>query len=470
MDYSNYKDYSTLNNRLWDVVVVGGGISGAVAAIAAARCGLNTLIIEQYGFLGGMLTAGGVGPMMSFHAGEKLVVQGITNEIIERMIKKNKSPGHVFDTTGYTYTVTPFDAEGMKHELEVMLLESGGQVLYHTMLAGVNQSEGRITSIRVCNKAGISEIHGKVFVDATGDADLSIWSGVEYTKGREQDGASMPLTMNIKVQNVNIERVRKYIKQNPDEFPRLKGDVNKIDKADRLSIGGFEITMKKAMDSGELTGVRSDLLFFETNNSGEVIVNTSRILDCDSTEPWSLSKAEIIGRQHVREIEKFLISKVAGFENCVVQYSGPSVGVRSSRQIKGVYTLTVEDLINCTTFEDVIAHGGYPVDIHPPKGKDDEEFRKSSKKIRHLQSGEIYSIPLRSLINKKICNLITVGRCISTTFEAQGGIRVTPIAGAIGHGGGVAAALAVKNNANFRDINIKEVQELLKAQGAYLEI
>ena len=108
----------------YDVIIAGGGISGAAAAISAAREGVRVLLVEQYGFLGGMLTAGGVGPMMTFHAGKEQVVRGITDEVIQRLVKKGKSPGHIFDTTGYTYTVTPFDNEGMKQELEEMLLEA----------------------------------------------------------------------------------------------------------------------------------------------------------------------------------------------------------------------------------------------------------------------------------------------------------------------------------------------------------
>lgn len=453
---------------MYDVIVVGGGISGSVAAIASARCGAKTLLVEKYGFLGGMLTAAGVGPMMTFHAGEKLVVQGITNELIEKMKKKGKSLGHIFDTTGYTYSVTPFDAEGMKHELETMLLESGGEVLYHTMLAGVNTIDGRIMSIKVCNKAGISDLKAKVFIDASGDADLSAWAGVDFNKGRSLDGLAQPMTMNIKVRDVDIKRVKEFIKQNNEEFPRLKGDLEIVDRSSRLSIGGFVLTFEAARASGEITFERKELLIFETNNSGEVIINTSRVEGHDSTEPWSLSRAETEGRRQVRELEKFLKKRIPGFENSVVEYSGPSIGVRSSRQIKGKYVLNFEDLTTCTRFNDVIAHGGYPVDIHPPK--EDEATKKLRKMIPHFHEGETYSIPYRSLINEKVYNLITVGRCISTTFEAQGAIRVSPIAGAVGHAGGTAAGLAAKGEADFSKVSVDELQKTLKEQGAYLEI
>jgi hypothetical protein len=459
-------------DRNFDVVVVGGGIAGAMAAIGAARCGAKTVLIEQYGFLGGMLTAAGVGPMMTFHSGPTQVVQGLPGELIDRLKSRGKSPGHTEDTTGYTYTVTPFDAEGMKYELDLMFTEAGGQLLYHTMLAEANVENGAIRSIKVVNKAGISEIAGRVFIDASGDADLSAWAGVEFNKGRELDGATQPMTMNMKVRNVDIDRVKDYIRAHPEEFPRLAAeeDRERVLRAERLSIGGFVGAMKEAMDSGELSGVRDDLLFFETNNPGEVIVNTSRILGYDSTDPWSLSEAEVVGRRHVKELEAFLTRKIVGFENAIVVSSGPSVGTRSSRQIKGLYTLTLDDLIECRSFDDVIAHGGYPIDIHPPKGEQEEHFKQRNQEIKHLKAGETYSIPYRCLINDKVRNLVTVGRCISTTFEAQGGIRVTPIAGAIGHGGGVAAALAALGGKPTDEISVRELQAELKKQGAYLEI
>jgi hypothetical protein len=453
---------------MYDIIVVGGGISGCTAAISAARCGVKVLLIEQYGFLGGMLTSGGVGPMMTFHAGETKVIQGITDEVIERLVKKGKSPGHIFDTTGYTYSVTPFDAEALKHELELMFIESGGQLLYHTMLAEVQTEEHSIKSITVCNKNGLTKLSAKFYIDATGDGDLSAWGHVPFTLGKENSGKCQALTMNMKMNRVDIGGIKDYIRENMDEFPRLKNDVSLIDRADRLSIGGFEITVKKAMEEGRLTGVRSDLLFFETNNPGEVIVNTTRIMGLNPTDPYDLTTAEIQSRKLVRELEAFLKSDVRGFEDAVLLYSGPTIGIRSSRQIKGIYTLTLNDLLEQKKFADVIACGGYPIDVHPTGPEELNKVRNNAPK--HICEGEIYSIPLRSLVNAEIDNIVTVGRCISAEFEAQGAIRVTPIAGAIGHGGGAAAAVAVATNMPVREISIEMLHDILIKQGAFLNL
>lgn len=446
----------------YDVIIVGGGISGTMAAVGAARSGVKTLILEQNGFLGGMLTSAGVGPMMTFHAGEKQIVWGITGELINRLQVKGKSPGHIFDTTGYTYTVTPFDYEGMKVELESMLKEAGGDILYHTMLAGVKVEDGNIKSITICNKGGLTELKAKVFIDATGDADLSALCGVEYTKGRETDGACQPMTMKMRMYNVDIAKVKDYIRNNPEEFPGIKGETSIVDKSPRLSMGGFVNIFKRAMESGEITFKRDGILMFEGNTPGEVIINTTRLLGYDSTNPWSLSDAEIEGRRQTQELEKLLKKSVPGFENSYLAFTGPFIGVRSSRQIKGVHTLTAQDILDCRKFEDVIAHGGYPIDIHSPDGQ--------GMKHMFLKWGEIYSIPYRCLVNDKINNMITVGRCISATFEAQAAIRVTPIAGAIGHAGGVGAAIAVKENAGTSNVNVKTLQKVLLDQDAYLEL
>jgi ribulose 1,5-bisphosphate synthetase/thiazole synthase len=456
------------NKNYFDLIVVGGGISGSVAAIAAARLGVKTLLVEQYGFLGGMLTAGGVGPMMTFHAGNKLVVQGITNEIIERLARNAKSPGHVFDGVGYTYTTTPFDTEAMKLELEEMLLEAGGKILYHAMLCGVEKNE-ELTAIKVCVRSDIISLYAKVFIDATGDANLAYLSKVPFTVGRQSDGKSQAMTTNIKMTNVDTNRIRAFMRdpENIEEFPRNVNDIAIADRSPKLSVSGFSKSIREACERGELSFKKGALLFFETNNPGEVIVNTTHVETKDPLDPWSFSEAETEGRRQAAEVVKFLIRRIPGFERAALVYTGPvQIGVRSSRQIIGLYTLNEEDLLNCVRFDDVVAHGGYHIDIHSA-GKSEDFYKR--KKFE-MEWGETYSIPYRSLLNAQVKNLITVGRCISATYVAQGGIRVAPIAGAIGHAGGVAAAMAVLQKCLPQDINVKELQSNLIAQRAYLEV
>jgi hypothetical protein len=455
---------------MYDVIVVGGGISGSVAAIASARNGAKTLLIEQYGFLGGMMTAAGVGPMMTFHAGDKLVVKGITNEIIERLVKKGKSPGHILDTTGYTYTVTPFDAEALKMELEQMCLEAGVEILYHTMLAEATRKNARIESIRVCNKAGLSTYRAHTFVDATGDADLSAWAGVEYTSGAPDTGEKQAMSMMLKVDNVDIEKTKNYILNHKKEFPRLENDIERVNLSSRLSIGGFGGCVLKAKQMGEFSLPRNNVLFFETNNKGEVIINTSHIYGLDNLKPSDYSLAEIEGRKQANELFEMFKKYIQGFEHARLISVGPFVGVRSSRQIIGEYRLSDEDAATGAMFEDAIAFSGYPCDIH--SGKKDRNIEKESianRKEVQDSWGKIKSLPYRCLVNPKVDNLVTVGRCVSLAFRAQGAFRTAPIVGAIGNAGGIAAAMSAAEDIPARNVDVHTLRAKIVEQGGYIQ-
>jgi len=446
----------------YDVVVLGGGISGSMAAISAARTGVSVLLVEQYGFLGGTLTACGTGPMMTFHAGKQLAVQGICNELIQRLQDKGLSTGHIFDTTNYTYSVTPFDAEGMKRELETMCVEAGVTLLYHTTLTDVISAEGQICAVEIANKSGKHRVEGQFFVDATGDADITFLLGEPFSQGRPSDGKTQPLTMNLRLCNVDIPRVRAYIKRAPEQFPCVAKDPATVDQAPRLSTGGYMQMIRNATAEGRISFQREDVLFFESNTPGEVIVNTTRILNVDPTDPFALTRAERMGRQQAWELLDLLRKEAEGFENAHMMYTGPFVGVRGSRQIEAAHMLTAEELTNCRNFPDTIAHGGYPIDVHPPEGFDEE-----NGKNKDFRSGQMYSIPL-SCMYGRIENLLTVGRCIGATFEAQAAIRVSPIAGAIGHAGGAAAAVCVLSGQKIQAVDYEKVKALLIAQGAYI--
>jgi hypothetical protein len=445
-------------NHRYDVIIVGGGVSGAIAGIASARLGAKTLIVEKMGFLGGMLTAGGVGPMMTFHAGTLQVVRGIAGELVEKLQQMGGSPGHIIDSTGYTYTVTPFDCELMKHGLEKMYLDAGGQVLYHSFFCDVKVSSGKINSITVATKSGFLELTAGVFVDASGDGDLAAWSGVPFLLGRPEDHLSQPVTMNFKVAGVNIKTVKEYIRNHPAEFPEAKADL--IDQAPRISVGGFTNILAAGQKDREINFSRECILFFETNNPGEVIVNTTRIQKVNPTDVWELSQAEVEGRRQVLELFEFMKCKVPGFESALLVSSGPNIGVRESRKIEGLYILTAEDLLEQTVFDDEVACGGYPVDVHSPDGEGTQS--------RHLKWGAVYGIPYRSLVNGQISNLINVGRCISVTHEACAAVRVSPIAMALGQAGGTAAALSIQNHCEATNLQYSTLREQLLRDRVFL--
>ena len=448
--------------EVFDVIIGGGGVSGALAAIAAGRSGAKVLIIEQSGYLGGSLTGAGVGPMMTFHAGEKQVIKGLPEEIVQNMVKRGFSAGHVKDTTRYVSYVTPFSSEGLKLILDEMTREANVKVLYHTFLGAVRTEGGRIASLTVCNKDGLNQVKGKVFVDATGDGDIAAWAGVPMTKGREVDGATQPMTMNMKYCNVDTNKLKKHIISNVGEFDRLKDNQDLMNLSTSFCVAGFKEEFKAARERKEIGFDREELLFFETNRPGEYIINTSRILEKDGTDAESLSEAEIIGRRQCAQLDIFLRKHIPGFENALLEYTGPSVGVRGSRQLVGEYTLTAEDILSRKEFETTIAHSAYPIDIHNPKGAGTNSMFLSEK-------GTYYSIPYEVMTCKELSNLLVVGRCISATFEAQAAIRVTPTAGAIGQAGGIAAALCALEYDDVHKVNVSKLQEELLKQGAYLE-
>ncbi len=402
--------------------------------------------------------------MMSFHnpAGDQ-VVRGIPDELVQRLVEKDASPGHIPDTTTYCSTVTPFDSEALKMELEGMLREAGGQVLYHTQLAAVLTENGRIQQVVVCNKAGLTAMEATVFIDATGDGDLAARSGVPFIHGREGDSATQPMTMNLKVANVDTAAIRRYAMERPENFlwhGGVEKGLERLRHSPRLSLAGYLSEWNGARERGEVEVPRDQVLFFETADEGTVIVNTSRIMGLDATDPFQLSEAERVGRQQCVQIFRFLRRHALGFEHAVRMDTASKVGVRETRHIVGQHVLTADELLASCPFPDVIAMGGYPIDIHSPG---DAETRS-----RHLPANAAYQIPLRCLLPEKIENLVVVGRCISATHEASAAIRVTPISMAIGQAGGVVAAEAVRLETFPSKVPCKTVQRTLSRQGAHL--
>ncbi len=452
-----------VRNHDYDVVVAGGGPSGAVAAIAAARNGARTFLFEKHPFLGGSLTAMGVGPMMSFHnPSGRQVVQGIPQEIVDRLVATGASPGHIDDTTTYCSTVTPFDSEALKRVLEDFAIEAGVTLLYHAQLAGTSGGE-RLKHITLCTKAGLMEVRAKVFIDATGDGDLAFHAGAPFQKGRESDQKTQPMTMNLKVANVDTVRLRTYIEENPEDFnydPESTEWRERMSRSPRISAGGFKKAWELARSRGEITIPREWLLFFETATPGILILNTSRIQGLDPNDPFDLTQAEILGRRQCDEIFRFVRKYCAGFENAIRCDGAAQVGVRESRHVHGLYRLTAQDLLEQTDFPDAVARGGYPIDIHSPD--------VAETTTRHLPPDGSYAIPIRCLLAERPDNLLVAGRCLSATAEAFAAIRVTPISMAIGQAAGTCAALAVQNDCLPREVEIKPLQETLLAQGAIL--
>jgi len=408
----------------YDVVVVGGGTAGVAAAVASARNGANTLLIERYGFLGGTMTAGLVNPFMTFHAGKEQIIHGIFQEIIDRLKALN----------GYDEKTKAFDPEMMKIVCDQMVKEAGVKLMLHTCAIDAVMQSNIIRGVEVHNKSGRQIVLGKVIVDATGDGDIAVMAGAPYEKGRKEDGLTQPMTLNFRMGGVKVEKMP------------TREEMNKL----------FEEAKKR----GEITIPRENLLWFFTTRKGEIHFNTTRVIKVDGTKVEDLTYAEIEARRQMIELINFLKKNVPGFEDAYLLMSGTQIGVRETRRIIGEYVMTEEDILMARKFPDVIARGSYPIDIHSPTGE--------GTIIKGPPPGASYDIPYRSLIPQKIDNLIIAGKCISATHEAHAAIRIIPIVVAIGQASGTAAALSAKLNIPPRKLDISLLQKTLKEQGANL--
>jgi len=445
---------------IYDVVVIGGGPSGVTAAIAAARHGAKTLLVEQYGCLGGMLTMAGTGPLMTFHAGKTQVVKGIPDEIVQRMVREDFSPGHMEDAVGYASSITPFDVEGLKLVLETMALEAGVTLLYYTTYTGCTVEDKKITSVNLHSKNGSFSVKAKVFIDASADADLAVHAGVSTTYGREKDQLAQPMTMNFRMEGVDRDRLMDYIAAHrEDMYPSTPFD--RLKDLPRSAISGAYSVIRLARENGDFDVDRDMVLCFETNIKGQYIINMSRITRHNALDPFDLTNATVEGRKQAHHIAAFLKKYIPGFENSYMISTGPHIGIRESRKINGVYKLTADDLLSNRMFPDAIAMGGYPIDIHSPDGE--------AMTHRFLTPGSWYSIPYRSVITAEIDNLIVTGRCLSATHEACAAVRVTPIVMAISQGAGTAAALSAATGSNVRDIDIQKLRQQLIEDNVFLQ-
>jgi FAD dependent oxidoreductase len=439
-----------------DVLVVGGGPAGLGAAIAAADAGASVVLAERYGFLGGNATAALVMPLMSFHtqmpAPErkgaatllptdhgpgKPVVDGVLGRLLERLV----SAGGAIAPSLATGYVVPFDPEWFKLIALELLDEAGVQFLFHAFASGVLPgNEGVIFE----TKSGPLVIRAKVIVDCTGDADVAVQAGAPCEVGRA-DGLVQPMTLMFRVTEFRRAAFEAYVRENPKEW---------------RGVHGLWALVRRATEAGELDLPREDMLFFGTPHDAEVSVNSTRVTRVLGADVWDLSYAEWCSRRQMRQIAAFLRRYVPGFEDSYVVQSGVQIGVRETRRVVGEYQLNADDVLSARKFDDAIARGAYPVDIHNPKG--------SGTVLKRLPAGQAYDIPLRCLLPKNTERLLVAGRCISGTHEAHSSYRVMPIVMATGQAAGVCAALAAKRTSTPRNVPVEAVQRELLRQGASL--
>lgn len=442
-----------------DVLVVGGGPAGIGAAIGAARAGAKVILVERYGFLGGNATAALVMPLMSFHtqrpgfeqAGVTTllpsdhgpghpIIAGVVQELLERLV----AAGGAIAPSLNTGFVVPFDPEIFKSVAWDMLHDAGVRLLLHAFASDVLAAPA-VNGVIFETKSGPTVVHAHTVIDCTGDGDLAARAGAPFEYGREEDGLVQPMTLMFRIADFHRQAFQEYVRQHPDQW---------------RGVHGLWDLVKQASTAGELDLAREDMLFFATPHPRELSVNSTRITRVRGTDVWDLTFAECEGRRQMRQIAAFLRKYVPGFEQSYVMQSGVQVGVRETRRIFGEYYLTADDLLSARRFEDVIARGSYPVDIHNPDGR--------GTILKRLPPDQAYDIPLRALVPRAVDNLLVAGRCLSGSHEAHSSYRVMPIAMATGQAAGVCAALAAQQKLPPRQVAAGDVQEQLLAQGANL--
>jgi glycine/D-amino acid oxidase-like deaminating enzyme len=394
-----------------DVLVCGGGFAGVAAALSAARNGVKVMLLERYGFLGGLVTNALVITTPPLN-------NGINKEIYRRL--KEKSVYALCENSGEEVELNAIDPEIVKYELFHMLQEQGVDFLLHTYIAGTVTEGNLIKGVIVENKAGRQAILAQIVVDATGDADVAALSGAPFRLVRK------PMTMMFNMVGVDVKRA-----------------LEKLGKW-----GNLRDVVKEAIQKGEIPfdlgvfrnfgapGVSAQKLVYDD----ELNVWSGNLLDMDGTNPKDLTRAEVITREHAMRLAIFLKKKLPGFEKSRIEYTATQVGVRATRQIVGEATPSMEE-VRKRKFPDTV--------------------------VKPYANAEM-RLPFGSILPQKVENLLVAGRCISAEEEAMGQLRLIPVCSATGEAAGTAAALALQQETFPRRLDVSSIQKVLQRQGMEL--
>jgi hypothetical protein len=426
----------------YEVVVLGGGPAGMAAAVAAARAGRKTLLVERYGFLGGMGTAAGVTNFCGLHANVhgdiRQVVHGVADDLLQRIDRLGglNQPHGLFGKT----VAQAYDTAAYKIAADDLLLSSGVEILFHALAAGVvMDGQRRVQGLLVETKSGRFAVLGQAFVDASGDGDLAAWAGAPYELGDGAGNMLYPSTM-FRVNGVNPERAGKAW----EVIPRLMLEAE--------AEGRYRFPRKTPIVRPQKSGI-------------EWRVNLTQLADregnaMDGTDARDLSEAEVLGRRQIAEVAGFL-REVPGFEGSYIVDIAPQVGIRETRRVRGMAQLTEADVLECASFDDTIGVNGWPLELHL---KGDVEFRWP----KIPESRGFNQLPYRMTVPQGLDNVWIAGRCASMTHEAQSAARVTGACFVMGQAAGTAAHLALQAASTAGAVDATALQSRLEHDGAYL--
>lgn len=416
----------------FDVVVCGGGPSGFVAAIAAARGGARTTIIERYGFLGGMATAGLVAPISVFNYNGRRVIGGIPWEFIKRLIaidgaREEKPLGNI-----------TFSPEKYKLIAQRMVLEAGASLYFHSYLTGCEKSDNRITHIFIDNKNGTEAIAANYFIDCTGDADLAFQSGVSMQAVRDE---LQPATLIFMLGGVDTA-----------SLPKIRHS--------QQGVNYHDLDMRQILDKlgnkGKLPQFGGPWYCGVLEN-GLVLMNMTRA-KANMADNRQATNAECLLREDVFTFVEVLQQNIPAFKEAYLVSTAMQAGIRETRRIKGMYTLTGEEYLKATNFTDAISRACHPVDIHSSESK--------KQKCEFLKDAAF--IPYRCLIAPDFPNLLVAGRALSADEISSASVRVQASVMGLGQAAGVAAAICARSGVDVSGVDITELREVLMSYGANL--
>ncbi|MDQ8194941.1 FAD-dependent oxidoreductase [Coraliomargarita sp. SDUM461004] len=445
------KNANSQKARSYDVIVCGGGPSGIAAALASARRGAKTLLIERYGFCGGMATAALVNPFSGHAYRDQLAPDKKRASLIGGIFKEIACRLHERGGFGSVLMDAAFDEELLKRVYDAALIEAGVVVRYHTQLRGVQQDGDRIVSIKTISKGGETEYRAKTFIDCSGDGDLAASVGCSFSVGRSSDGLTQAMTVSFRMANV--------------------------DKRDMYAAGSMraardlvEPYFQRALAAGELHyPYRNFIHFYDYPRPGVLHFNMTRITCVSGLSTEDLTLAEIEGRRQAYVLGEWLVENVPYFKNAFIDKVACQVGIRETRHIHGLYTMTTEDIVEAKKFKDGIARSRYFIDIHNPKGAKDLH-QQDGARGRVLSSfgppeDDFYEIPFRSLVSPSCSNLLVACRALSASHEASAAVRVMATMHAVGEAAGIASSEAVAQGVDVTSIS----GEWVRSQIPYME-
>ncbi len=440
-----------------DVLVCGGGVAGLAAAVAAARNGADTLLVERNSFIGGTATAA----MMPVIAVAFSSLRGVAAEFFDRLVGMGAAGKSALD-------LVPFDPEAFKFLALDMLQEAGVRLLLYSWVSEPLMDGERLAGVVVENKSGRQALLGKAVIDTSGDGDVAARAGAPFQIGREQDNKMRPMTLLFRMGNVDLGKVASYVEAHPDQFSRSPARRVVDRERNFIRVMGFYDLMTEGREKGEIDG-NLHYLRIEGGNgeAGLVFINTTRVYGVDGTNAWDLTRAELEGRRQVKDLVGFLRRRVPGFERaCLVDVSS-NLGVRETRHILGEHILTEADAAAGRHFPDSI---GLAYTNHTPgaamHSPDGDEGSERDLKMRYLIEKSVgFHIPYRSLLPLGVDGLLVAGRCMSSSHDGDAWTRGMNTCMHTGEAAGTAAALAVKEGVLPRNVNVGQLQERLAAQG-----